>query len=215
MSQKDLTYKNSVVFLSFNLNNTKNCPTNNKIQSIILSEKAYDPNLVESDENLDSVVKFLRESILELYENHFNYELIEHINKKIQNQEYINDQASASDVWIGFMKSISDFTKWLTRFAQKCPGFHKFDMEDLTNLVYGGCLALYSLMYDDLCRDGDCYIVFENNVVYSNANIRKIYKNKNLANLVIMYFRKLGRLGLNKSEKALMHPFILLSCDGN
>lgn len=103
--------------------------------------------------------------------------------------------------------------KWLTYFAIKCPGFHRFDEEDVTVIVAGAVMASIQFKNRTCFTENDCRLILPNGVLINRNRFERIFGH-NLTNLKFLGYQKLNELELTENEIAMLHPILLLSCDG-
>jgi hypothetical protein len=186
--------------------------TKTKIRNIIMSETAYDCNTFKSKEGPENIVQFIRETINDLWIQNFNFEPANEYDERLKNNNYIHENIEKQDVWEGLLEAISKFTKCLTNFAKKCPGFNKFDEEDFSNMVHSASLSLYGFKNRHFVRNNDSFKILSNNILYSRKLMDRLFEKK-LVDLIFLFYRRLNELNLTDCETALMYPFILVSCD--
>ena len=80
-------------------------------------------------------------------------------------------------------------------------------------LVAAAAMASIRFKYKSYFQVNDCRLILPNNMLINKKRIQNIY-GTNLTNLKFLCYQKLNELELTENEIAILHPILLLSCDG-
>ncbi len=190
---------------------------NNKIFELIMSEKAFNAITEDQFSNSETVIQFLTRSMSCFYEeNNKDFNESDKLNEMLEKKDYLIDSDLENhQIWSNVLEMISNFTKWLTNFAKKCPGFHEFDFDDLSLLVASAALFLYGIRFRRQIINNEFFIISgKSNILVSRKRMSS-FSNETLNDLSFLFFKKLNELELTDFEIAVFFPVILLSCDAN
>ena len=137
------------------------------------------------------------------------------MNEILEKKDYIIDpNLEIHLIWSCLLEMISDYTKWLTNFAKKCPGFHVFDDEDLSILIASAVFFSYGFYFRRLALKNEQIFVSKSNILTSRQQMILLF-GENLADLLFLCYKTLNELEFTECEVSIFHPVILLSCDAN
>ena len=180
---------------------------------MITSEKAFNTIQEDKVKNPQNVIHFLTQSMSSLYEENKKY--LKNLNEILVKKDYIIvSNLEINLIWSCLLEMISNYTKWLTNFAKKCPGFHVFDDEDLSTQIASAVFFLYGFCFRKLVFNNNHIFVSKSNLFVSRQQMILLF-GENLTDLLFLCYKILNELELTECEVSIFHPVILLSCDAN
>ena len=168
----------------------------------------------ESDLFLISVLK---DKVFQLYKKHIQLsQLLVNSRECHKNKNYIDssvENVPVDDLLRGLIGSISEHSKWLTRFARELPGFSFINVDDFMQMVSSGAMLLFGMQTNQFYYNNENHTVISNNYQMSRSRMNKLMGTFKTGLLFEFHF-VFKKLCMSENEIALLYPFILTSSNG-
>lgn len=162
-------------------------------------------------------MSLIKDRVFQLYKKHILMsDLLKRTKEKLLNKDFIDSTVEILNIEPlvnGLMDTISEHSKWLTRYAKELPGFNKLSLDDFMKMLSSASLLLFGIHSHQFYDNNENVSILINNYQFS----------KNRMNLVLGAFKtgllfefhfNLRRLNLSENEMSLIFPFILTNCNG-
>ena len=163
------------------------------------------------------IISVLKDKVYQLYKKHITFSnVINNTNESFRNKSFYDlsiDDVEAYKIWISFMETISDFTRWLTRFAKELPGFNNMNIEDFSTMVFAAVFPLYTVQVTPFVVNDENFTVISNNLRFTKKRMI-LASEKVITNLLFEFHMRFQSLNLTEQELCLFYPFLLTSCNG-
>nr|ASL70583.1 nuclear receptor [Brachionus plicatilis] len=111
------------------------------------------------------------------------------------------------DVWKAFCLMTSEFTRRMVSITKVCPGFDKFDSNDLGLIINDRLFVCYGLCVSKLFIDDEFYVMLDANTQLSHYWMDKLF-GLSVSQKIFCYHAKLNNFRLTDTEISLIIPWL-------
>lgn len=193
-----------------------------EIQNILKHHKLFEaeliiPTTLIRPESELVIISLLKDKVYQIYKKHIlSSKIISQTNERLQNENLSsmlnNKDLEPYEIWINFMETISDFTKWLTRLAKELPGFNKINIEDLSTMVFASVFPLFTVQVTPFIHNNENYTIINNNIQFTRKRMIQASQTV-ITDLLFEFHHRFQSLNLTEQELCLIYPFLLTSCN--
>lgn len=194
-----------------------------EIQNLLKHHRCFEaeliiPTTVIGPESELIIITLLKDKVYQIYKRHIlNSSILNATNERFKNKNLINElideNLESYEIWINFMETISEFTKWLTRFSKELPGFNKLNIEDLSSIVFASVFPLFTVQVTPFVKNNENYTIINNNIQLTRKRMIQTSEIV-ITDLLFEFYSRFQSLNLTEQELCLIYPFLLTSCNG-
>lgn len=176
----------------------------------------FSNNLIQTENEL-VLISILRDKVFQLYKKHIkNSSLLNNTREKLRTKDFISSSAEnvqKKDILLGVIGTITEFTKWLTRYAIELPDFDKIEQDDFMKMVSSAIWSSIGLQLNEFFHDNDLHYITTNGYQMSRNRMYSVFGTFNTCLFLLMH-AKVKQFKFSENELSLYYPFIICSCNG-
>lgn len=137
--------------------------------------------------------------------------IINYARERLDSKNYIDstvEDIPLNELTHGIMVNISEYSKWMAKFAREIPGLERFDVKDFTTIVSNSALLTMALHINEFYINNDYYQIVVGGYQLSRNRMNLLFGTF-ITSLFYLINSKIRKLNLTECEKALYYPFVL------
>lgn len=223
ITKLELNHINTCIRLKLHLNEDQTSLSLNPLLNFFENQQLFDsksilPLTIFQSENDLFLISILKDKVFQLYKKHIQLApLIVKTRECHRNKDYTDSSVENVPVEVllkGLIDSISEHSKWLTRFARDLPGFGRINVDDFIQMVSGSAMLLFGLIANPFYNNNENHTVISNNYQFSRSRMNKVLGTFKTG-LLFEFHYVFKKLLLSENELALLYPFILTSSNAD
>lgn len=164
------------------------------------------------------LLSLFKDKVYQIYNKHKkNSTILNESRRRLTSRDYVdetNEEITAADLINGVIASVTEYTKWLTRYARELPGLDSINLDDFTKMVsFGTLLTMGNQLNEFFCNE-KLYYVTLNGLQMTRKRLDKVF-GPICATLSLLAHSKFTKLNFSDNEKSLEYPFIMCNCNSN
>jgi hypothetical protein len=175
------------------------------------------PTTIFQAENELFLISILKDKVFQLFKKHTaSSTIINHSTEFFKNKDYIDssvENISVDELLIGLVGSISEHSKWLTRFVKELPGFNKLNLSDFMTIVSSTSLLLFNTQQHQFFYNNENHLIISNKYQLSRERMNTLY-GAFKTGLLFEYHNVIKKFKFSETELSLLYTFFLTGTNG-
>jgi len=214
--------KNDYIKLSLNMPLENLNKTPSEVFNILRQHQLFEstnilPTTIFQAENELFLISILKDKVFQLFKKHtFSSTIINHSTECFKNKDYIDssvENISVDELLIGLVGSISEHSKWLTRFVKELPGFNKLNLSDFMTIVSSTSLLLFNTHQHQFFYNNENHFIISNRYQLSRERMNTLY-GAFKTGLLFEFHNVIKKFKFSETELSLLYTFFLTGTNG-